>query len=129
MKAELPGATQVRLLRVLESGEYLRVGSSKVMKTNVRVIAASNVDITEAIRNHRFREDLYYRLNTVPIQIPPLRKREDDIHLLFKRFAIDFAEKYRMPPINLTEDGVKTLEAYEWRNVRQLKNVAEQFLL
>lgn len=125
--AELPGATQVRLLRVLESGEYLRVGSSKVMKTNVRVIAASNVDITEAIRNHRFREDLYYRLNTVPIQIPPLRKREDDIHLLFKRFAIDFAEKYRMPPINLTEDGVKTLEAYEWPgNVRQLKNVAEQ---
>ena len=125
--AELPLATQVRLLRVLESGEYLRVGSSKVMKTNVRVIAASNIDIAEAIRNHRFREDLYYRLNTVPIHIPHLRKREDDIHLLFRRFAIDFAEKYRMPSISLTEDAIRTLEAYEWPgNVRQLKNVTEQ---
>ena len=125
--AELPLATQVRLLRVLESGEYLRVGSSKVMKTNVRVIAASNTEITEAIRSHRFREDLYYRLNTVPISIPPLRKREHDIHLLFRRFAIDFAEKYRMPAISLTEDAVHALEAYEWPgNVRQLKNVTEQ---
>ena len=125
--AELPLATQVRLLRVLESGEYMRVGSSKVLKTNVRVIAASNIDITDAIRNHRFREDLYYRLNTVPIHIPPLRKREHDIHLLFRRFALDFAEKYRMPEISLTEDAVRELEAYEWPgNVRQLKNVTEQ---
>jgi len=125
--AELPLSTQVRLLRVLESGEYLRVGSSKVMKTNVRVIAASNIDITEAIRNHKFREDLYYRLNTVPIHIPPLRKREHDIYLLFRRFALDFAEKYRMPEISLTEDAVHALEAYEWPgNVRQLKNVTEQ---
>jgi len=125
--AELPLSTQVRLLRVLESGEYMRVGSSKVMKTNVRVIAATNIDITEAIRNNRFREDLYYRLNTVPIYIPPLRKRENDIQLLFRRFALDFAEKYRMPEINLTEDAVQTLEAYEWPgNVRQLKNVTEQ---
>ncbi len=125
--SELPSATQVRLLRVLESGEYLRVGSSKVLKTNVRVIAATNIFLTDAISNHRFREDLYYRLNTVPISIPPLRKREGDIHLLFRRFAIDFAEKYRMPAINLTEDAVTTLETYEWPgNVRQLKNVTEQ---
>lgn len=125
--AELPLSTQVRLLRVLESGEFLRVGSSKVQKTNVRVIAATNVDILEAIKNNKFREDLYYRLNTVPINIPPLRKRGDDISLLFRKFASDFAERYRMPSINLTEDAKKALENYEWPgNVRQLKNLAEQ---
>ncbi len=125
--AELPLSTQVRLLRVLETGEYLRVGSSKVQKTNVRVIAATNVDITEAIRKSKFREDLYYRLNTVPVFVPPLRKREGDIHLLFRKFASDFAERYRMPPITLTEDAKKTLENYEWPgNIRQLKNFTEQ---
>ncbi len=125
--AELPLATQVRLLRVLEAGEFLRVGSSKVQKTDVRVIAASNVDIVAAINSNRFREDLYYRLNTVPIAIPPLRKRGEDIALLFRKFASDFAEKYRMPPIVLTEDARITLINYEWPgNVRQLKNVTEQ---
>lgn len=125
--AELPLSTQVRLLRVLETGEYLRVGSSKVQKTNVRVIAASNVDISEAINDNKFREDLYYRLNTVPISIPPLRKRGSDISLLFRKFASDFAERYRMPSISLTEDARNTLENYEWPgNVRQLKNLAEQ---
>ncbi len=125
--AELPLSTQVRLLRVLESGEFLRVGSSKVQKTNVRVIAATNVDILEAIKNNKFREDLYYRLNTVPINIPPLRKRGDDISLLFRKFASDFAERYRMPSISLTEDAKNTLQTYEWPgNVRQLKNLAEQ---
>jgi transcriptional regulator with PAS, ATPase and Fis domain len=125
--AELPLSTQVRLLRVLETGEYLRVGSSKVQKTNVRVIAATNVDISEAINNSKFREDLFYRLNTVPINIPPLRKRGGDISLLFRKFASDFAEKYRMPSITLTEDAKYTLENYEWPgNVRQLKNLAEQ---
>jgi transcriptional regulator with PAS, ATPase and Fis domain len=125
--SELPLSTQVRLLRVLETGEYLRVGSSKSMKTNVRVIAATNVNLTEGIRNNRFREDLYYRLNTVPINIPPLRKRGHDIQLLFRRFAIDFAEKYRMPAITLTEDAIAALESYEWHgNVRQLKNITEQ---
>jgi transcriptional regulator with PAS, ATPase and Fis domain len=125
--AELPLATQVRLLRVLETGEFMRVGSSKMQKTNVRVIAATNVDVPEAIRLNKFREDLYYRLNTVPISIPPLRRRGDDIALLFRKFALDFAEKYRMPAINLTEDAIKTLENYEWPgNVRQLKNLAEQ---
>ena len=125
--AELPLSTQVRLLRVLETGEYLRVGSSKVQKTNVRVIAATNINITEAIQKNKFREDLYYRLNTVPVYVPPLRKREDDIHLLFRKFASDFAERYRMPPITLTEDAKKTLENYEWPgNIRQLKNFTEQ---
>ena len=125
--AELPLSTQVRLLRVLESGEFLRVGSSKVQKTNVRVIAATNIDILEAIKKNKFREDLYYRLNTVPINIPPLRKREDDISLLFRKFASDFAERYRMPSITLTEDAKNTLQNYEWPgNVRQLKNLAEQ---
>lgn len=125
--AELPLSTQVRLLRVLETGEFLRVGSSKMQKTNVRVIAATNVNVQEAIGNNKFREDLFYRLNTVPISIPSLRKRGADIGLLFRKFASDFAEKYRMPPITLTEDAKFSLENYEWPgNVRQLKNVAEQ---
>ncbi len=125
--AELPLSTQVRLLRVLEAGEFLRVGSSKMIKTNVRVITATNIDLVVAIGNGRFREDLFYRLNTVPIVIPPLRKRGNDIHLLFRKFASDFAEKYRMPPISLTDDAVRALETYEWPgNIRQLKNITEQ---
>ncbi len=125
--AELPLSTQVRLLRVLETGEFLRVGSSKIFKTNVRVIAATNVDIPHAIKEARFREDLYYRLNTVPIVIPPLRDRRDDIHILFRKFAIDFAERNRMPSISLSDDAVRLLQNYRWPgNIRQLKNVAEQ---
>lgn len=125
--AELPLSTQVRLLRVLESGEFLRVGSSKVQKTNVRVIAATNVDLVKAIEQNKFREDLYYRLNTVPIIIPPLKEREDDIYLLFRKFATDFAERYRMPPISLNEEARRILANYEWPgNVRQLKNITEQ---
>ena len=124
---ELPLSTQVRLLRILESGEFIRVGSSKVIKTNVRVIAATNVDIAKAIEEGKFREDLYYRLNTVPINILPLRHRPEDIHLLFRKFARDFAEKYRMPPIRLEEDARIMLENYRWLgNVRQLKNITEQ---
>src|SRR5690606_32961378 len=124
---ELPLSTQVRLLRVLETGEFIRVGSSKVIKTNVRVIAATNVDIPKAIDEGKFREDLYYRLNTVPIAILPLRQRPDDIHLLFRKFARDFAEKYRMPPIRLEDDARVLLENYRWPgNVRQLKNITEQ---
>lgn len=124
---ELPLATQVRLLRVLETGEFLRVGSSKVIKTNVRVIAATNLDIPKAIEEGKFREDLYYRLNTVPIQITPLRQRSEDIHLLFRKFARDFAEKYRMPPLRLDDDARILLENYRWPgNVRQLKNITEQ---
>ena len=125
--AELPLATQVRLLRVLESGEYLRVGSSKVQKTDVRVIAATNIDLVHAIEENKFREDLYYRLNTVPIAIPPLRERGDDIYLLFRKFATDFAERYRMPQISLNDEAKAILENYEWPgNVRQLKNITEQ---
>jgi len=125
--AELPLSTQVRLLRVLEVGEFMKVGSSKVIKTNVRVVAATNVDIPEAIEKGKFRQDLYYRLNTVPIYIPPLRERKDDIHLLFRKFSADFAEKYRMPPLRLTEDAVQVLKNYYWQgNVRQLKNITEQ---
>lgn len=125
--AELPLSTQVRLLRVLESGEFLKVGSSKVIKTDVRIVAASNVDIPEAIEKGKFRQDLYYRLNTVPILIPPLRKRKDDIFMLFKKFASDFAEKHRMPQLQLTDDALKVLEDYRWPgNIRQLKNVTEQ---
>ena len=125
--AELPLQTQVRLLRVLESGEYLKVGSSQVQKTNVRLIAATNVDIPEAIKKGRFREDLYYRLNTVPIHIPPLRDRKEDIHLLFRKFAVDFAERYHMPPVHLSPEAVELLQNYRWKgNVRQLKNVTEQ---
>ena len=125
--AELPLQTQVRLLRVLESGEFLKVGSSKVQKTDVRIVAATNVNIPQAIANEKFREDLYYRLNTVPINIPPLRERKDDIHLFFRKFALDFADKYKMPGIRLTEEAQEVLTQYYWPgNVRQIKNVAEQ---
>jgi transcriptional regulator with PAS, ATPase and Fis domain len=124
---ELPLSTQARLLRVLENGEYIRVGGSKVMKTNVRVVAATNVDLPLAIQKGKFREDLYYRLNTIPIHIPALRERKGDIYLLFRKFASDFAEKSHMPVITLTPEAVKMLEDYRWDgNVRQLKNVAEQ---
>ena len=124
---ELPLSTQVRLLRVLETGEFIRVGSSKTQKTDVRVIAASNVNFMHAIRTGHFREDLYYRLNAVPIYIPPLRERKGDIHLLFMKFALDFADKYHMPAVRLTPDARTLLESYRWPgNVRQLKNVAEQ---
>ncbi len=125
--AELPLSTQVRLLRVLETGEFIRVGSSKVQKTNVRVIAASNVDVPSAIDHGRFREDLFYRLNTLPIRIPPLRERGEDIILLFRKFAADFAEKYRMPSIRLDNEARHMLLNYSWPgNVRQLKNITEQ---
>ncbi len=125
--ADLPLSTQVRLLRVLETGEFIKVGSSKVLKTNVRVIAATNTDLSSAIEAGKFREDLYYRLNTVPIFIEPLRNRADDIFLLFRKFAGDFAEKYRMPPIRLEEDAKILLINYDWPgNVRQLKNITEQ---
>ncbi len=124
---ELPLSTQVRLLRVLETGEFIKVGSSKVIKTNVRVIAATNVNIPTAIDEGKFREDLYYRLNTVPINILPLRERSDDIVLLFRKFARDFAEKYRMPPVRLTEDARTALVNFRWPgNIRQLKNITEQ---
>ncbi|MGZ3891169.1 MAG: sigma 54-interacting transcriptional regulator, partial [Mucilaginibacter sp.] len=125
--AEMPVGTQARLLRVLESGQYIRVGSSKVEKTNVRVIAATNVDVYEAVRNGKFREDLYYRLNTVPLKIPPLRDRKEDIYLLFRKFTSDFTDKYRTPPILLDDEAQQLLVNYSWPgNVRQLKNVAEQ---
>ena len=125
--AELPLSTQVRLLRVLETGEFIRVGSSKVQKTNVRVIAASNVDVPRAIDTGKFREDLFYRLNTVPIKVPALRERGEDISLLFRKFAVDFAEKYRMPSIRLDSDAKNLLLNYSWPgNVRQLKNITEQ---
>ena len=124
---ELPISTQVRLLRVLESGEFIRVGSSQVQKTNVRVIAATNVDLTKLIREGQFREDLYYRMNTVPIKIAPLRERSEDVLLLFRKFASDFAEKYKMPSIRLTDDAQKVMLNYRWPgNVRQLKNITEQ---
>tara|TARA_B100000508_G_scaffold141093_1_gene146557 strand:- start:65293 stop:66555 length:1263 start_codon:yes stop_codon:yes gene_type:complete len=125
--AELPHQTQVRLLRVLETGEFIRVGSSKVIKTDVRVVAATNENMAEAIRKEKFREDLLYRLSTVPIQLPPLRERKEDIHLLFRKFAADFAEKYRMPAIKLEDSAVFELEKYSWPgNIRQLKNIVEQ---
>jgi len=125
--AELPLSTQVRLLRVLETGEFLRVGSSKNQKTNVRVIAATNVNLMRAIEENKFREDLYYRLNTVPIVIPPLRERSEDIYQLFRKFASDFADRYRMPSISLDDEARKILDNYEWPgNVRQLKNITEQ---
>ena len=125
--AELPLSTQVRLLRVLETGEFIRVGSSKVQKTNVRVIAASNVDVVTAINHDKFREDLFYRLNTVPIKIPPLKERGEDIFLLFRKFAVDFAERYRMPSIRLSNEAKNILINYSWPgNVRQLKNITEQ---
>lgn len=124
---ELPLTTQVRLLRVLENGEFLKVGSSKVQKTDVRIVAATNINMFEAIEKERFREDLYYRLSTVEIFLPPLRNRKEDIHLLFRKFASDFAQKYKMPTIRLEEDAVELLRKYRWAgNVRQLRNVAEQ---
>jgi len=123
----LPLTTQVRLLRLLESGEFIRVGSSKVQKTNVRLVAATNLNLIEAIREGKFREDLFYRLNTVPIHIPPLRERKEDIYLLFRKFASDFAEKYRMPPIRLSTNAQSLLTEYPfYGNVRQLKNITEQ---
>ncbi|MBK9639638.1 MAG: sigma-54-dependent Fis family transcriptional regulator [Bacteroidetes bacterium] len=125
--AELPLMTQVRLLRVLETGEFIRVGSSKMQKTDVRVVAASNVQIPDAIERGKFREDLYYRLNTVPIHVPPLRDRKGDIFLLFRKFAADFADKYKMPVIHLLPEAQQLLIDYRWPgNVRQLKNVTEQ---
>ena len=124
---ELPLQTQVRLLRVLESGEFIKVGSSKVQKTNVRIVAATNVNILDAISKERFREDLYYRLSTVEIELPPLRDRKEDIVLLFRKFASDFAQKYHMPPVKLNEDAKAILMNYRWSgNIRQLRNVAEQ---
>jgi len=125
--AELPMQTQVRLLRVLETGEFMRVGASKVIKTNVRVVAATNENMMDAIASGKFREDLYYRLSTVPIQLPALRDRKEDIHLLFRKFAHDFAEKYRMPAIKLIEESVALLVSNSWPgNIRQLKNLVEQ---
>ena len=124
---ELPLSTQVRLLRVLQSGEFIRVGSARVQKTNVRVVAATNNDLLRAIENGRFREDLYYRLNTVPITVPALRERKEDIPLLFRKFAADVAVQYKMPPVQLDDTARAMLQNYYWRgNVRQLKNVAEQ---
>lgn len=124
---ELPLTTQVRLLRVLENGEFIKVGSSQVQKTNVRIVAATNVNMREAIEKGKFREDLYYRLSTVEIALPPLRERKDDIHLLFRKFSSDFAQKYKMPPIRLEDDAVDLLLKYRWSgNIRQLRNVAEQ---
>lgn len=125
--AELPLPTQARLLRVLENGEYIKVGGSKIMKTDVRVVAATNVNLTEAIERGKFREDLYYRLSAIPIHIPALRERKDDIHLLFRKFASDFAQKSHTNTITLTPDAIETLEKYRWSgNIRQLKNVTEQ---
>jgi transcriptional regulator with PAS, ATPase and Fis domain len=124
---ELPLTTQARLLRVLETGEYIRVGSSKVQKTNVRVVAATNINFNVAIEKGKFREDLYYRLNTVPINLPPLRDRKDDIYLIFRKFASDFATKYRMPAVKLSPDAEQALVNYYWPgNIRQLKNITEQ---
>ncbi|WP_405384316.1 sigma-54 interaction domain-containing protein [Maribacter sp. LLG6340-A2] len=124
---ELPLTTQVRLLRVLENGEFLKVGSSQVQKTDVRIVAATNVNMFEAIKKERFREDLYYRLSTVEINIPPLRDRQGDVHLLFRKFASDFSQKYKMPTIRLDEQAVSLLNKYRWPgNIRQLRNIAEQ---
>lgn len=124
---ELPLPTQVRLLRVLENGEFIKVGSSKVQKTNVRIVAATNVNIMNAIQKGKFREDLYYRLSTIEIHLPALRKRKEDIHLLFRKFASDFAQKYNMPTIRLEEEAIRVLLNYAWRgNIRQLRNITEQ---
>ncbi len=124
---ELPLTTQVRLLRVLENGEFLKVGSSQVQKTNVRIVAATNLNMMEAIKKGKFREDLYYRMSTVEINIPPLRERQADIHLLFRKFASDFGQKYKMPTIRLQDDAIQLLQKYRWPgNIRQLRNVAEQ---
>lgn len=125
--AEMPLSTQARLLRVLESGEYIRVGSSKIQKTDVRIVAATNVDVQEAINNGKFREDLYYRLNTVPIKVPSLRERKEDVLLLFRKFCVDFSERFKIPSIHLDESAAEIIKNYRWPgNVRQLKNVAEQ---
>jgi transcriptional regulator with PAS, ATPase and Fis domain len=125
--ADMPLSTQARLLRVLESGEFIKVGSSKVLKTNVRIIAATNINLTEAIQHGKFREDLYYRLNSVPITVPPLRDRKDDVLLLFRKFASDFADKYKMPGIVLDEEAQGLMLNYRWPgNIRQLKNITEQ---
>jgi transcriptional regulator with PAS, ATPase and Fis domain len=125
--AELPMQTQVRLLRVLETGEFIRVGSSKVIKTNVRVVAATNENMQRAISSGKFREDLFYRLSTVPISLPPLRSRKEDIHLLFRKFSSDFADKYRMPAVRLTDEAISLISNYSWPgNIRQLKNLVEQ---
>jgi transcriptional regulator with PAS, ATPase and Fis domain len=125
--SELPLSTQVRLLRVLETGEFIKVGSSKVLKTNVRIIAATNMDILKLLEQGKFREDLYYRLNTVPVYMPPLRDRKEDIFILFRKFSMDFAERYRMPEIVLDEDARQMLIQYDWPgNIRQLKNITEQ---
>jgi transcriptional regulator with PAS, ATPase and Fis domain len=124
---ELPLSTQVRLLRVLESGEFIKVGSSKVQKTDVRVVAATNVNVEKAVREGKFREDLYYRLNTVPILIPPLRERREDIWFLFRKFSSDVGDKYGMPALDVTDDAMRMLENYRWPgNIRQLKNITEQ---
>lgn len=124
---EMPLGTQARLLRILENGEFIKVGSSKTQKTDVRVVAATNVNLLEAVQKGKFREDLYYRLNTVPLAVPPLRERGNDIDLLFRKFAADFAEKYRVKPIRLTDDAKDLILAYRWPgNIRQLKNIAEQ---
>lgn len=124
---ELPLTTQVRLLRVLENGEFIKVGSSQVQKTNVRIVAATNVNLFDAIEKGKFREDLYYRLSTVDIMLPPLRDRKDDIHLLFRKFAADFAQKYKMPPLKLDDNAVLVLQKFRWSgNIRQLRNMAEQ---
>ena len=124
---ELPMASQARLLRVLENGEIIKVGSSKAQRTDVRIIAATNVNLPEAVKNGKFREDLYYRLNTISIQLPPLRKRGEDIYLLFRKFAADFAEQYNTPPIRLTEDAITILKEYSWPgNIRQLRNFVAQ---
>jgi len=124
---ELPLTTQVRLLRVLENGEFIKVGSSKVQKTNVRIVAATNVNLFDAIKKEKFREDLYYRLSTVEIHLPPLRDRKEDIHLLFRKFSSDFALKYKMPTIKLTDEAINLLLKFRWSgNIRQLRNVAEQ---
>lgn len=124
---ELPLTTQVRLLRVLENGEFIKVGSSQTQKTNVRIVAATNVNLFDAIDKGKFREDLYYRLSTVDITLPPLRDRKDDIHLLFRKFAADFAHKYKMPPIKLDDNAIHLLQQFRWSgNIRQLRNVAEQ---
>jgi transcriptional regulator with PAS, ATPase and Fis domain len=124
---ELPLTTQVRLLRVLENGEFIKVGSSQVQKTNVRIVAATNVNMFDAIEKGKFREDLYYRLSTVDIMLPPLRERKEDIHLLFRKFAADFSQKYKMPPIKLEESAIDLLLKYRWSgNIRQLRNIAEQ---
>ncbi len=124
---ELPLTTQVRLLRVLENGEFIKVGSSKVQNTNIRIVAATNLNMFDAIKKEKFREDLYYRLSTIEINLPPLRERKDDMHLLFRKFAADFALKYKMPTIRLDEDAVELLQKYRWGgNIRQLRNIAEQ---